>query len=175
MVFLLWSLFAVPTDGFLASPQGADARGVHSWAPGPLSRVLTTVTLYTAGKNFDDETRNDNHQKGLSMPIQMGFAVGDELKRLRNDLDILRHNLELAEAMDDRSRIHDLTKAIRDGERGDPEIAYAKALQDIAETKAALDLSKEDKDAILFRLQERAQAARSLLPRFQMEGLWIGK
>lgn len=175
---LVLSLLAVPTFGFLASQGGADSGSRRvDVRERPSFPVQATIVLRTTGKNFDDETRNDMKKKETlpSMSTETEFAVGDDLKRLRTDLETLRDNLQWAEAMDDHSRILDLSKAIRDGERRDPDLAYAEALQDIAETKAALDLSKEDKDAILLRLQDRAQAARSVLPRFQLEGLWIGK
>jgi hypothetical protein len=173
VAFLVLLLFAVPTFGFRAT-LGLAPRSFHVRVR-PSPQVQTTVALHTTSKNFDDETREGQKKEWPSMPTGIGFAVGDELKRLRNDLDILRDNLLWAEAMDDHSRIHDLTKAIRDGERRDPDIAYAEVLQDIAETKDIADISKKDKDAILRHLQDRAQAARSLLPRFQMEGLWVGK
>lgn len=94
---------------------------------------------------------------------------------MRNDLDKLRENLQWAEAMGDEERILDLSKAIRNGERRDPDVAYSRSLHLIAETKAALDLTDEDKKTFVEQLQDRAQAARSLLPRFQLEGLWVGK
>jgi len=87
----------------------------------------------------------------------------------------MRENLQWAEAMNDEPRILELSKAIRNGERRDPDIAYTRSLQLIAETKAAIDMTDEDKKIIVKRLQDRAQAARSLLPRFQLDGLWVGK
>ena len=126
------------------------------------------------GKNFEDETR-ENRKIKQQQEGGKEFATGEELKRLRHDLDVLRDNLQWAEAMDDHGRTLDLAKAIRNGERRDPDIAYAKSLQAIAETKASTELSENDKQVILQRLQERAQAARSLLPRFQLDGLWVGK
>jgi hypothetical protein len=177
-LLLILSLFAaVPAFGFRAA-QADSLRRVQHVRDRPSSpvRTATTTALRTTGKNFDDETRKgQKKEKRPPASAGTGFAVGDDLKRLRNDLEILRDNLQWAEAMDDHSLILDLTKAIRDGEKRDPDIAYAEALQDIIETKAAPDLSKEDKVATVLRLQDRAQAARSLLPRFQLEGLWIGK
>lgn len=122
-----------------------------------------------------DEDEIANERKARQEEISKRFEKGDALKRLRSDLDSLRENLQWAEATDDTTRIADLSNAIRNGEERDPEVIYAKSLRLIAETKAALDISNDDKQVLIERFQDRAQAARSHLPRFQLEGLWIGK
>jgi anti-sigma28 factor (negative regulator of flagellin synthesis) len=43
------------------------------------------------------------------------FAVGDELKQLRAELDSLRENLHWAQAMEDEKRVADLKSAIKTG------------------------------------------------------------
>jgi hypothetical protein len=115
------------------------------------------------------------------------FAVGDELKQLRAELDSLRENLHWAQAMEDEKRVADLKGAIQTGEQRDPDLCYAKALQMLAQTKAsttsssisqsssAINLSPEEKQRLLLKWQKEADAARSKLPQFQLEGLWVGK
>lgn len=115
------------------------------------------------------------------------FAVGDELKRLRSDLDSLRENLHLALAMEDDERVADLKSAIQNGEQRDPDLCYAKALQMLAQTKASttssstgqssstINLSLDEKQRLLEKWQKEAEIARSKLPQFQLEGLWVGK
>jgi hypothetical protein len=115
------------------------------------------------------------------------FAVGDELKQLRAELDSLRENMHWAQAMEDEKRVADLKSAIQTGEQRDPDLCYAKALQMLAQTKAsttssstsqsssAINLSPEEKQRLLEKWQKEADAARSKLPQFQLEGLWVGK
>lgn len=103
------------------------------------------------------------------------FAVGEELKRLRSDLDSLRENLGWAEAMEDHDRVEDLSKAIRNGENRDPDIVYRRALRGVIDAKASFKLSEDEKQRRVKKWQKEASAARRHLPRFQMEGLWVGK
>jgi hypothetical protein len=117
------------------------------------------------------------------------FAVGDELKQLRAELDSLRENLHWAQAMEDEKRVVDLKSAIQTGEQRDPDLCYAKALQMLAHTKAsttttssstsqnssAINLSPDEKQRLLLKWQKEAELARSKLPQFQLEGLWVGK
>jgi hypothetical protein len=126
------------------------------------------------------------------------FAVGDELNRLRADLDALRENLYWAEAMEDGERTADLKSAIMLGEQRDPDLCYKQALLMLAQTKARTtttstttssskspsgtsastnnsNLSLDEKQRLLEKWQKEAEAARSSLPQFQLEGLWVGK
>jgi hypothetical protein len=177
MVWMALSLVA-SSEGFAGlqfprSTSGSQGT-IISRRAFPWSVPSTARPLRANGNSFDDEKREGKKQKRYREPEKQ-FATGEELKRLRNDLEILRENLRWAEATEDHARIDDLAKAIRNGEKRDPDIAYAKALQIIAETKATVDLSAHDKQVLIKRFQDRAQAARSVLPRFQLDGLWIGK
>lgn len=103
------------------------------------------------------------------------FAIGNELKRLRADLESLRENLSWAEAMEDQDRIDDLTKAIKNGENRDPDIVYRRALRAVIDAKASFKLSEDEKKRRVKKWKKEANAARTQLPRFQMEGLWVGR
>ena len=103
------------------------------------------------------------------------FATGDELKRLRADLDSLRENLSWAEAMEDQDRIEDLTKAIKNGENRDPDVVYRRSLRGVIDAKASFKISDEEKQRRVKKWKKEAAAARSQLARFQMEGLWVGR
>lgn len=103
------------------------------------------------------------------------FAVGEDLKRLRSDLESLKENLCWAEAMEDEARIEDLTKAIRNGENRDPDVVYRRALRGVIDAKASFKLSEEEKQRRVSKWQKEAGAARRHLARFQMEGLWVGR
>lgn len=103
------------------------------------------------------------------------FAQGEDLKRLRADLESLRENLCWAEAMEDQDRVDDLSKAIKNGENRDPDIVYRRALRGVIDAKASFKLSEEEKQRRVDKWQKEAAAARRHLPRFQMEGLWVGR
>jgi len=103
------------------------------------------------------------------------FAKGEELKRLRADLDSLRENLSWAEAMEDHDRIEDLANAIKNGENRDPDVVYRRALRSVIDAKASFKLSEDEKSSRVTMWQKEAAAARRHLPRFQMEGLWVGR
>ena len=103
------------------------------------------------------------------------FAKGEELKRLRADLDSLRENLSWAEAMEDQDRVEDLAKTIKNGENRDPDVVYRRALRSVIDAKASFKLSEDEKQRRVTKWQKEAAAARRHLPRFQMEGLWVGR
>ena len=148
-----WQLWAASSDEGLS---GEDSSSSSS------SRKVTQ-----GGKN----NKNDNQPS----KVLGRFATGDELKRLRSDLESLRENLGWAEAMEDQDRMDDLAKAIRNGENRDPDIVYRRALRNVIDAKASFKLSDEEKQRRVKKWQKEAAAARRLLPRFQMEGLWVGK
>jgi hypothetical protein len=52
---------------------------------------------------------------------------------------------------------------------------YAKALKLIVEARKMKDASQEEKDALIEKWSNVADAARQVLPEFCMEGLWVGK
>lgn len=162
-------LTGVAVDAFEAA-----ARTRNRLVSRPFWSTMTWSKLSAAGRSEDDHAQQEE-RKARQKEIRKQFAEGEELKRLRADLESLRENLQWATAMADSDRVFDLEKAIRNGEQRDPDIVYTKALKIIAETQTAKDLSEHDRDIIVERFQDRAQAARSYLPRFQLEGLWVGK
>lgn len=107
--------------------------------------------------------------------ISKRFATGEELKNLRLDLESLRHNLEWAEALQDKVRIESLEKAIEKGEKRDPRTMYKKAIRLISQAKKMKDASTEEKDALIEKWVKVASAARECLPQFNLEGLWVGR
>jgi hypothetical protein len=200
----------VPVHGFTGSERG---RGCFPAFVNAGSRHLGTVPPPLHGANNGDgrhihrplqvSSSSNGELFGDGVPKQeeqlpqtkvpkskkkKRFAVGDELKQLRAELDSLRENMHWAQAMEDEKRVADLRSAIQTGEQRDPDLCYAKALQMLAQTKAstttssstsqsssAMNLSPEEKQRLLLKWQKEADAARSKLPQFQLEGLWVGK
>lgn len=143
------------------------------------SAILLLLLLCPVAESFV------RHRSGLRSALlasrssdstnEQRFAVGDELIRLRQDLDALRENLRWACAMGDQDRVDDLARTIRRGEERDPDIVYETALSKIASIRASTVFKKETKPQELEKWQREAQAARSSLERFQLDGLWVGK
>ena len=173
----------------LNSANNGDGRHIHR----PL-QVSNSNGDNSNNENGVSEQEEQQNQQQVSKDAKVPkskkkkrFAVGDELKQLRAELDSLRENMHWAQAMEDEKRVADLKSAIQTGEQRDPDLCYAKALQMLAQTKAvttssstsqsssAINLSPEEKQRLLLKWQKEADAARSKLPQFQLEGLWVGK
>ncbi|KAG7357066.1 protein of unknown function DUF3506 containing protein [Nitzschia inconspicua] len=146
-----------------------------------------STTLYaSSGKDQHHHNNNDDEMTSPSMndvrkarlakesSSSKRFALGEELKSLREDLVSLRHNLEWAKALKDEMRIQSLEKAIKNGQNRDPNFMYKKALRLIAEARKMKDASEEEKEALIEKWSAVASAAREVLPEFSMEGLWVG-
>ena len=123
----------------------------------------------------DDKASSPSARLTRKSPSSGRFETGEGLKSLREDLESLRHNLEWAKALKDEVRIASLTKAITNGQNRDPYFMYSKALRLIAEARKMKDATQEEKDALTEKWSSVADAARKVLPEFQMEGLWVGK
>jgi hypothetical protein len=99
------------------------------------------------------------------------------LQQLRADVAVLRENLKWARATRDDDRIFDLELAIARGEARDPELVYAKRTQQIAayNTNDNANKHKMISHEEMEEWKEEAVAARKCIPRFNLEGLWVGK
>ena len=116
-----------------------------------------------------------SHQDDKPIDLSARFASGKELATLRSDIASLRETLHWAKAMKDSRRCSDLEKAIQEGEAMDPEIVYKNALEEAKAAKTSVRLSQEKKEFLIKHWENEANAARACLPRFQLQGLWVGK
>jgi hypothetical protein len=131
----------------------------------------------------DKKKTNARHQKSppgesaaaSSSTTKSRFATGDELQSLRMDLESLRENLQWAQALNDRNSMDDLRKAIQNGENRDPDTIFQKAYQEIAKAKDNKLLTDEEREALVEKWTSVAAEARGYLPRFSLEGLWVGE
>lgn len=145
-----------------------------------LSQRTSTTTLGMF--SFDDERRRlefrdleplpepearrqrlaqDNQIKSRFVPF------GDDLWDLRDELDSLSHRL--VEAVT-QGREEDMTRdRLRQVESKDPELVY---MLELAEVEMATREGRME-DAAAHR--DAAMEARSCLPHFNLEGLWVGK
>jgi hypothetical protein len=161
-----------------------------SFAIGGGNRRRHSATILQAKSSSSDNEQHGNqknHDESSSMSElrkerlakesvnSKRFASGEELKSLREDLESLRHNLEWAKALKDDARIESLQNAITNGQNRDPYFMYTKALRLISEARKMKDASQEEKDALIEKWTSVATSAKTFLPEFSMEGLWVGK
>lgn len=180
--FLCLTLFLQRVNIGLSFSVRSSPASTQSNAPlasnGRTSSTQSTWQLWAGSDDIsgdDTSSRKVTDEGNHADEFAGRFAVGRELKRLRADLDSLRENLCWAEAMEDHDRVEDLSKAIRNGENRDPDVVYRRALRGVIDAKASFKLSEEEKQRRVKKWQKEAAAARRHLPRFQMEGLWVGK
>ena len=97
------------------------------------------------------------------------FAHGDELIQLRKDVESMRVDLLDARSTGDVARMNSLKVEITKAGAKDAEFIYELAMQrmQLAEREG---LAQETE-----RYRQEALAARSVLPQFNLEGLWVGK
>ena len=164
----------------LLLPPSAFGLLSHGMAP-TLSKSLRFENRM---KNDDDV--QESHEDLFPFPLGKSseeaplnlasrFATGKELTTLRSDVASLKETLHWAKAVKDTERCSDLEKAIAEGEAMDPDIVYRKALEEISLIKTSVLLSEDQKDFLIQQHKCEAEAARACLPRFQLEGLWVGK
>eukprot|EP00527_Entomoneis_sp_CCMP2396_P002291 CAMPEP_0198149968 /NCGR_PEP_ID=MMETSP1443-20131203/48812_1 /TAXON_ID=186043 /ORGANISM="Entomoneis sp., Strain CCMP2396" /LENGTH=408 /DNA_ID=CAMNT_0043815143 /DNA_START=17 /DNA_END=1243 /DNA_ORIENTATION=+ len=175
--FAFYSAPAPWLTSFPASRNSAISRTTRTTK----KRTLLNASGPAGGGLFGDDTRRDSVPSSSSKFDTTSssspngkFATGKELKRLRSDLDSLRENLIWAQAMKDEDRIDDISKAIKNGEKRDPDLTYKRALREIINAKASYLLPVEERKCKVKKWEEEAADARQCLARFHLEGLWVG-
>lgn len=168
-LLLLLSLLAL-VESFSLS---ASTPKTSSW------RARSKNTLLSNSKRAAEDSNSDgsssSHRPPPAAATDSKYAIGAELKQLRYDLANFRENLQWSTALDDQDKVEAMTKAIADAEARDPDIAYAKTLAEIKDLKTRTDITADEKDKQQRMLQEKASHVRSLLPQFNLDGLWVGK
>jgi hypothetical protein len=140
----------------------------------PPRRSFVVSNSNSDGFYFGDNIPSASRAKRLQDEEQTRdrFAEGNDLTKLRSDILSLKKNLEWAKAIGDASRIHDLETTIDKWEWKDPEAAYAKALSMV---ESLSKVKGEGQEALITNWVQEAVVARSCIPRFNLEGLWVGK
>jgi len=97
------------------------------------------------------------------------FVTGDDLHQLRHQVLAMRLELQEARRNEDGKRIRSLERGIMKTQQVDAEFVYTVSLEREELAHQAGDPFEAQ------RFHERAMEARSALPQFQLEGLWVGK
>jgi hypothetical protein len=97
------------------------------------------------------------------------FVSGDDLHMLRREVLAMRLDLQEARRGGSKKRVRQLEAAIVQAQQVDAEFVYTVSLErmEVAE--------KEGRFHDAEKLKEQAMEARSALPQFNLEGLWVGK
>lgn len=120
--------------------------------------------------NLEPLPENDLRRERLARDSQLQSQFvnfGDELWNLRSQMD--RLSARLAKSMQEGSaEKEEITRdKLRQAEQKDPELVY---MLELADYHDAMAEGRVD-DAALH--QDRAQAARAVLPQFNLDGLWV--
>lgn len=145
-----------------------------------LATTRRLVLLFAKDKKDKDEYNKSKRQGHDSFNNNSNnndariFATGNELKLIRDELRNLYESLQWAEAMHDEERVQGLIQLIESHERRDPERVFAQTRVEIARVQSTFDCDPIEKQLQIHKLKQEAERVRSQLPRFQMEGLWVG-
>jgi hypothetical protein len=162
------------------------------------SRSSMSLNLFSLDRNDNNDPSDhyDDHRKAEFMNLepvqetdirrqrrlqdaanrQQFVPFGDQLWDLRAKLDTLSHRLVDAiqdnhhdNHDDNNNKEHEIRQKLRRVEQQDPELVYMLELMEL--DQAAQEGRTED----AAQHRAKALAARSCLPHFQLEGLWVGK
>jgi len=124
------------------------------------------------GSRMKDETLSDARRMRFQLEEQARdrFVTGDALRELRQQVLEMREQLEEARSTSGMGhRVQELERAIVQAQQTDAEFVYSVAHDRLSVAKEA-GLTEE---ANLWETE--AALARSALPQFNLEGLWVGK
>ena len=112
------------------------------------------------------EKRRERIERDLEIKAQFA-EFGDDLWELRSKMDQLSAKLVEAIQKGSETTEEKAREKLRDYEQRDPELVYMLELADLEEATA----DGRHQDAA--KHKEKAMAARSCLPHFNLDGLWV--
>ena len=163
----------LPLDG---NGQGEDVEGVDEANANGVDANVGKGIYYE--DDLQISTREDpvspRRQSRLTREttIRNTFASGEELFQIREDRTNLQENLRWSQAAGDVVRVRELKAAIKRLEEKDADFVYNNALREMTKAEAIKDPTKREFAIKQYRTE--AAMARSCIPRFQLDGLWVG-
>lgn len=150
------------------------------------TRLTSTLAAATADDSFKEQHPNRKVEFGDLEPIAESLArqarakndeknrrsfvkYGEELWSLRKDMHSLSKKLVLAINSGVREKEEEIRVKLREAENRDPELVYK------VEVAKLLKATDEGRSSNAERHGRKAMAARSCLPQYNLEGLWVGK
>lgn len=131
----------------------------------PESEMGPRHTEFINLEPLSDSSQRRQRKERDSLLEERFAAYGDDLWKLRTDMERLSENLMNSNGTPERA----IQDSLYELEQRDPEIVYKVELEYVMQ--AEQDGRLEDAE----RHRETAMAARSCLPQFNLEGLWVGK
>jgi len=185
----MWTIGIVLLAFLVQETTGFSSGNINSGRTTTTTTTTTTTHLdmIATGGNFFEEFRserrdgsggeddsnpnmnNNQNNQMRSSSSSTKFVTGDDLHRLRHQVMAMHLELQEARRTEDVGRVRDLERAIMKTQQVDAEFVYTVSLErkELAlQAGNALDAQ---------RFHEKALEARSSLPQFQLEGLWVGK
>ena len=101
--------------------------------------------------------------------LRTKFVTGDDLYHLREQAMRLREDLKQARMLGATQRVHELERAILKVQQVDAEFVYVVSLERMNRAEA------EGRTEEAEQYRQGAMEARSALPQFNLDGLWVGK
>ena len=115
----------------------------------------------------ESDVRQARKQRERSGRVR--FETGDKLVELRKNVATMHEHLKLAQETNYEVRISALTEAIASAERKDPDLVYARALDECSAAETAGEFEEAAK------YWNEAKLARENIAQFNLHGLWVGK
>mmetsp|Transcript_11574 Transcript_11574/g.24550 ORF Transcript_11574/g.24550 Transcript_11574/m.24550 type:complete len:397 (+) Transcript_11574:310-1500(+) len=181
LIIVFATLIVRDTTGFTTSNRNYNnVRTANPLTASPLNMVATAGNFFDDfnPRRRDDGEDSSNTNKNPNNRVQRRdnsngpsskFVTGDDLHRLRHQVLAMRLELQEARRNGDGPRVKDLERAIMKTQQVDAEFVYTVSLE-------REELAHQDGDVLeAQRFHQKATEARSALPQFQLEGLWVGK
>jgi len=121
--------------------------------------------------NDNDSHNNEVRQRRLQVEAlaKNRFVTGDSLHSLRKRVLELRRDLKVARKTNSQKQVKELERAIIQAQKVDAEFVYSVALERMEQAEANGDMEAME------QYRQEATMARSCLPQFNLDGLWVGK
>jgi hypothetical protein len=184
-IVLLSALSTLSVTAFTVMPLSNDISSLR--LANPLKMATTASTPDFDFNNNDEQpdrlprqsssasssSASEDGRRRRERVQEQTFVTGDELHRLRHE--VLAMRLELQEARLSSSmerKVNELERSILKAQQLDAEFVYMVSLERVeaAEQEGLLQEVEQ-----LQLLKGQAMEARSALPQFNLEGLWVGK
>lgn len=154
------------TTGSLFTSSSTSAAEFELPEEGPERRSSHDSRISEAEATMS-ETRRLRYR--LEEEAKQRFVSGDELHMLRQEVLGLREKLEQARKLKATGRVQELERAIIEAQQVDAEFVYSVAKE---RTNVAMEAGLTDEAQ---EWEREAMMARSVLPQFNLDGLWVGK
>lgn len=136
-------------------------------APERNSKDASSSRLPAEMKATLSEVRRERYE--MEEEAKQRFVSGDELHVLRQKVLGMREDLKEARGLHATSRVHELERAILQAQQVDAEFVHSVSKERMA---VALEAGLHE-EATMW--EKESKMARSVLPQFNLEGLWVGK